>query len=178
MSASQNANHHRHSLLGYLTYVDLPMLGTVGGFLIVDLKARPVEFHCSSPVLPTRTQEILYGQTLRQSVVCDQIGKSLLSQVKQLPQLLLTDEPLVLELQESISSPIVAIMERPDGAGQCVLDSHEITLGQNRARIASDSRFSPTQVRDTWGSRIGGWDGLEPLERIREAISEAHRAAA
>mgnify|MGYP001555475719 CR=1 FL=1 len=180
MSASQSAKTPQAELLGYLTYVDLHQLGTVGGILIVDLRARPIEFHCSSPVLPSRTQEILYGQTLRHSLICDQIGKSLLAQIKQLPQLFITDEPLALDLQQYLTVPISALLDEA-----CEEDEEK----QERQSVLIDHQSGmhmklsggPTQVdvaRTAWEARVGDWDGQEPLERIREAISEAHRAAA
>ena len=178
MSASQPANDQRPASLGYFTYVDLPLLGTVGGLLVVDLRARPIEFHCSSPVLPTRTQEILYGQTLRQTVICDQIGQSLITQVKQQPQLLVTDELLALELQDQIQTPMVAFVDSHDEVDWNHSSVRELQFGTCRAHIANDTRFNPNQIESIWNARVGNWDGLEPLERIREAISEAHRAAA
>jgi hypothetical protein len=169
----------RTSLLGYLTYVELPLLGTVGGLLIVDLRARPIEFHCSSPVRPSRTQEILYGPTLRSAILGDQIGKSLIAQVKQLPQLLITDDLVALELQADLSTPIAVFV----GADAELSSGHlsteiDVELGRYRVRVANDERLSSTYIRSLWETRVGDWDGLEPLERIREAIGEAHRAAA
>ena len=178
MRASRPVNDQPDGLLGYLAYVDLPSLGTVGGLLIVDLRARPVEFHCSSPVLPTRTQEILYGPTLRSSMLCDQIGRSLIAQVKQRPQLLVSDEILALELQEFVEIPIAVFATTRVKALDTTATADDMELDSYCVRIANDERFSRTQVHSTWGARAGEWDGLEPLQRIREAIGEAHRAAA
>ena len=59
MSASETA------ALGFITVCEHAELGTIGGYLILNASARPLEFHCTTPVKPTRAQEILYGATLK-----------------------------------------------------------------------------------------------------------------
>ena len=49
---------------GFLTVVESAAHGVFGGYLLVDVLGRPVEFHCTTPVKVTRAQQILYGATL------------------------------------------------------------------------------------------------------------------
>ncbi|MCA9043520.1 MAG: hypothetical protein KDA69_04320, partial [Planctomycetaceae bacterium] len=50
--------------LGFLQ-VTLTPSGYVGGLLVTNRQGRPLEFQCTTPVQPNRTQEILYGPTLK-----------------------------------------------------------------------------------------------------------------
>lgn len=93
------------SILGYLTFVQISDHGIVGGYLLVNQRARPIEFHCTAPIKTTRAQQILYGSTLRSELLCDQIGQALLSQTKQKVSLLLTDEPESAGLRQLTSIP-------------------------------------------------------------------------
>ena len=46
--------------LGFFTVQREPT-GYVGGFLVTNRWGRPLEFRLSSPVLPNKVQQILYG---------------------------------------------------------------------------------------------------------------------
>ena len=48
-------------VLGFLTVLEHPQHGLFGGYLLLNLAGRPVEFHCTAPVKPNRAQQILYG---------------------------------------------------------------------------------------------------------------------
>ena len=45
--------------LGFLTVVEHPQYGLFGGYLVLNLAGRPLEFHCTAPIKPNRAQEIL-----------------------------------------------------------------------------------------------------------------------
>ena len=59
--------------IGFLTVVTIPDQGLVGGYLVLNAAARPLEFHCTTPVRANRAQEILYGPTLRPYLFGEQI---------------------------------------------------------------------------------------------------------
>ncbi|MBL9124077.1 MAG: hypothetical protein JNG90_10630, partial [Planctomycetaceae bacterium] len=46
--------------LGFLTVVEHEQLGLIGGYLLLNLSGRPLEFHCTAPLKPNRAQQILY----------------------------------------------------------------------------------------------------------------------
>src|SRR4029450_11711246 len=50
--------------LGFFTAIAVPERGFVGGLLVTNHLGRPLEFQCTAPVRPNRTQEILYGPPL------------------------------------------------------------------------------------------------------------------
>jgi hypothetical protein len=71
---------------GFITVVEVPELGFAGGMLVVSPQGRPIEFHCTPPVAENRTQKILYGQTYRGFLFCDQIAASIFEKSKARPQ--------------------------------------------------------------------------------------------
>ncbi len=177
-------------LLGYLTFVEFAEHGIVGGYLLVNQQARPVEFHCSAPLRPNRAQEILYGPTLRPYLYNEQIGQTLVRQSPHAAQVILTDEELALGLRELLDVPVVLLpdtgnsdletqAERPTAAGVPFhvdgLPYHVDGLRlKTLAGFDSDQPLVAARLRQL----ASGWDFREPLGRIREAIQEAQRAAA
>ena len=61
--------------LGFLSVRRHPEHGYFGGYLITNSIARPLEFHCTMPVKPSRAQELLYGPTMDAFVCGEQIAK-------------------------------------------------------------------------------------------------------
>ncbi|QDT70110.1 hypothetical protein MalM25_30550 [Planctomycetes bacterium MalM25] len=72
----------RRPTFGYLLVVEDDRYGFTGGLLVVCERGRPLEFHCTEPVLPNRAEQILFGPTLRNYVCGDQIGGALLAKAK------------------------------------------------------------------------------------------------
>ena len=95
--------------LGFLTAVEVPERGYVGGLLVTNRFGRPLEFQCTSPVKPNRTQEILYGPTLVPFVLGELIGRTLLEKVGVKPHLVLTEQPEMLEVRQHVSLPVAYI---------------------------------------------------------------------
>jgi len=77
--------------LGFLTVINDPQFGLFGGYLVLNLSGRPLEFHCSAPIKPNRAQEILYGPTLEPFLYGEQIGRTLINQASTPPLLICTD---------------------------------------------------------------------------------------
>lgn len=71
--------------------------GYTGGLLLVCQRGRPLEFHCTEPVQPSRAEQILFGPTLKEHLCGEQIGGALVAKAK-LPIgcLLALDEPTAL----------------------------------------------------------------------------------
>ena len=180
--------------IGYLTFVEFSTHGIVGGYLIVNRYARPVEFHCTAPVCPSRAQEILYGPTLRSFLIGDHLGKALLSQPKIVPNLTFTDEILALQCRQVTTVPIVFLQQSPQRVAAIDFDSRsdvvsthasdpggteirKFVLRQYEADTAPGFD-SDRQVAEKLVCGLPDWELAEPLDRIREAIGEAQRAAA
>ena len=170
--------------LGFLSVRRHPEHGYFGGYLITNFSARPLEFHCTMPVKPSRAQELLYGPTMDAFVCGEQIAKALVAKAKVKPVLVLTNCSAVLamvsasnmavaELQFAESQRIPSF-ELPTGsAGQFELlktERWQFALMSGQA----DTKERITQVIAQLGSNF---DLTEPFQRVTEALLEAHPIA-
>jgi hypothetical protein len=96
-------------LFGYLSTWESADLGCFGGYLVVSLLGRPLEFHCTAPLRPSRAEQILYGPTLHPYLLGEQIGGALLSEAKSRPQIILTDHAATFCLRHRVEAPIVRL---------------------------------------------------------------------
>ncbi|MCA9064726.1 MAG: hypothetical protein KDA96_16760 [Planctomycetaceae bacterium] len=163
-----NAGKPEQLRLGFLETVEVDGRGHVGGLLVTNQCGRPLEFQCTTPVKPNRTQEILYGTTLRPWLLGELIGGTLLERVSIKPDLIVTSDPDVLELRNHSSIPIACTTNStPDESvvqlGGQKLRFHTAHSGDRKV-IGDRSHLIPDQA-----------DLTEPLERVREALAETVR---
>ena len=95
--------------LGFLTAIEVPDQGYVGGLLVTNRHGRPLEFQCTAPVKPNRTQEILYGPTLGPFLLGELIGRALIEKSGIKPHLILTERAEILELRQHIEVPVACL---------------------------------------------------------------------
>lgn len=157
--------------IGYLSFVEVPPHGIVGGYLLVDERARPMEFHCTAPVQRDRTQQILYGDTFRTALLCDQIGVALLKQTRTSPALIITDEPDAVSLRSLVDIPLALITDS---------DALDWSFEYAGCTVTTATNFECDRetVRNLILTTCPDRDLAEPIERIRAAVNEAQRAAA
>ena len=170
-----------------------------GGLLVVDRVGRPVEFHATAPVAPSRAHEVLYGPTLVSHVCGELMAPALIRALRAAPLLALTDCPHVLAARPQTPFPLLGIGEQlaePDGedAGQRGEGEEGVPPMSNEAKLWGQSISGPAVAgyrlwahRDfaedferacrTWPSFAGHVDFVEPLGRIRDALAEARKAA-
>ncbi len=155
--------------LGFLTVIENAELGLIGGYLLLNVAGRPLEFHCTAPVKASRTQEILYGPTLEPFLYGEQIGQTLLEKSKLAPLVVCTDSEPVLSVREFTEFPLVLVLNAKD--------PRSFSLGMNE--VATAPRFSTDErtIRDHWPPQADQLDLLEPFTRIREALDAAQAAA-
>ena len=186
-----NGNHDQFRL-GFLTAVEDAERGYVGGLLITNRFGRPLEFQCTAPVKPNRTQQILYGPTLRPYVLGELIGRTLLEKVGVKPHLVLVESLDLLDLRAATSTPVVSLVsavkssttpkagdsenQRTGQAGQSDKAlPNSMRLGnetvvfhtshdEDRTEIEKFAKLVPTDA-----------DLREPFERVREALVETIR---
>src|SRR5262245_49628291 len=89
--AASNGSNGQERTFGYLSVVKSAEHGYFGGYLIVCGLGRPLEFHCTAPIRPSRAQQILYGPTLEPYLAGEQICGALLEIAKLKPTVILTD---------------------------------------------------------------------------------------
>lgn len=170
--------------LGFLTAVEVPEKGFVGGLLVTNATGRPLEFQCTLPVKPNPTQEILYGPTLTSFVLGELIGGTLIEKSGIKPQLILTDREQILELRNHLDTPVVLVLPKGKAAEQLeatdgeVSPTKELKLGRQKIRIHSaHSEDEPVLLEDA-GQIPADADLCEPFDRVREALQETLRAGA
>ena len=175
---------------GFLTVVENEELGWIGGLLILNASSRPLEFHCTAPVKPSRAQQILYGPTLASYVCGDLIGAALTKKANAHPELYFTDSLSMLAVRPLIDTPVVCLeggnntMGTRDASARIRIDDgHAKAHGphapatvpfqfQSRQMLV-DSRFATDQQSATAILEHGhALDLDEPFQRICEALEE------
>jgi len=155
---------------GFLTVVDSPTHGVFGGYLLVDVLGRPLEFHCTAPVKVSRAQQILYGPTLHGHLHGRQIGATLLAEGKAVPDVVLTDQESLLHVRPHTGLP-VALVRRSEADGAAA----GFPVGTAWVRPHDVDASRETAVRERLVELGATVDLCEPFERIRAAIDEAQR---
>jgi hypothetical protein len=168
--------------IGFLTAVQTRDHAFVGGLLVTDRFGRPLEFQCTTPVKPNRTQELLYGPTLEPFILGDLLGKALLGKIGVKPTLVVTDRQEMLALRNIVSVPVVSLSEdrvsgeRPREAAapteNAELDPLTVTIGQHRFRTHDDFASDVTRVAGLTKKLASDANLQEPLERVVDALKE------
>ena len=198
---SDNGKREQYHL-GFLTAIELPDRGFVGGLLGTNRHGRPLEFQCTAPVRPNRTPKILYGPTLVPHILTDLIAKTLVEKAGVKPDLILTDRADILPLRDHVTIP-VACVNTPDSrsggeteSDRCHAESADDSPDQDNARTgAAVSTRTDAPMQFTLGRQILTFheghasdgesvrqhgsqiprdaDLQEPFERVRAALEEA-----
>lgn len=137
----------------------------MGGYLILNFSGRPLEFHCSLPFRPTRTQYVLYGATLESFLVGEAIGKPLSQKPKVKPSLVVANHHAALDLSETLNVPIIST----DLTGNSI-DGELIDFDSRSALVKRDWSEPSLEVLQALPS---SFDLDEPFDRINEAFAEA-----
>lgn len=197
-------SHLPHDVaFGYLSTVHSIEHGYFGGYLTVSQLGRPLEFHFTAPVQPSRAQHILYGPTLEPFLLGEQIASSLFAAMRTIPKLILTDSPHFESATAPMGVPLVLV-------GTARLRQNQIMCAAGPALAPDDSSKSldvaNAAVHPAWSQPFSVGDVIlqlpagrdsqrgvvteliavladrveisEPFERIQEAIREAQRIGA
>jgi hypothetical protein len=171
--------------LGFLAAMEVPNRGYVGGLLVTNRFGRPLEFQCTAPVRANRTQEILYGPTLRPFLLGELIGKTLVERVDVKPHLVLTEQTDLLELRNHVSIPVALVNEESIAAHpqsspllEAAPEASEtsIQIGRHVLRFHQahqQDREAAQQATRVVSNEV---DLSEPFDRIREALNETLQA--
>jgi hypothetical protein len=193
-----HASPEEPKVFGYLSVLHSPEHGYFGGYLLVSPLGRPLEFHCTAPVRPSRAQEILYGPTMRSYVVGDQIAGVLLGAAHLTPRLVLTDQPEVVRSKHPSDILFVLVESRQKSENEAMLATalNGETASRQRGQpelVAMRSLSEPFAasgylLRHQCGTGSHSSDIIdllsllaervdigEPFGRIHEAIREAQR---
>jgi hypothetical protein len=199
MASDNHAYEESPPAVGFLTVVEDETDGLFGGYLILNMDGRPLEFHCTAPIRPNRAQQILYGRTLEPYLYGEQIGQTLLQKATTPVLLVCTDHIAALAVRQCVDVP-VALVFPPDEEGSLRLDTAAeetspgkhwrvdgphtagcplccFRVGANRLAVAERSAPDRDVIADRLRDIADSFDLAEPFHRIREAIEEARGAA-
>jgi hypothetical protein len=180
---------------GFLSTLESPDHGYFGGYLIISTLGRPLEFHCTSPVRPSRAQEILYGPTLQPYLIGEQISGALLQAAKLTPRLVLTDAVAILTARLQANVPMALLLPATGNGRPAIdVDTNEMGFASSSADAIElcsfDGRFAAGNYelqmppgfemeKHTVVALVTQLsqhvDLAEPFGRIHEAIREAQR---
>lgn len=182
MSGSAKTDQLR---LGFMETIEVEGRGHIGGLLITNQNGRPLEFQCTTPVRPNRTQEILFGETLKPWLLGELIGSTLLDRVAIKPSLVVTSDPCLLELRNHTHVPI-AVAESAGGeqggttgrrgipvGGEA--ENRKLQLGVSMLRFHEAHHGDVDSLQKQKHLIPDSADLQEPLERVREALAETVR---
>lgn len=155
---------------GFLTVVESDSVGLTGGYLLLNLAGRPLEFHCTAPVRPNRAQQILFGPTLQPYLYGEQIGQTLLAKASQPPLVVWTDVAAAASVREFIAAPVGLVL----GALDAPPGWQAFELSGNRLAVSEPNRSDRDAILERLGPQVS-IDLCEPFGRIREAIDEAQK---
>ena len=162
--------------IGFLTVTEHAEHGLFGGYLILNVSGRPLEFHCTAPLKPSRAQKILYGPTLRPFLYGEQIGRTLLAQAKVKPFLVCTDAEAMLAAREFSDVPLLLIPMTEEGDLKTSHVGESFALGRRRVFAACGNSDDQGIAMEKWSTaHADSLDLLEPFTRIREALEEAQK---
>ncbi|MCL2305006.1 MAG: hypothetical protein FWC43_06640 [Planctomycetaceae bacterium] len=191
-------------LLGFLTVINHPSAGFVGGFLVLNPVGRPVEFHCTTSLKPNRAQEILFGNALEPYLFGEQIAQTLVRKSQANIDFLFTDLPGVLALQDFVEQPIIYVPHLDSASGRMGSGEHQHLFSRAEAPPKqyqplrsvpglSMTRWKETQIADfpLWipndrnmevsaiSARLTDCISFinfsEPFDRVRLALEEAQK---
>ena len=171
------------SALGFLTVVDHPQHGLCGGYLVLNERGRPLEFHCTSPIKPNRAQQILYGQTLEPFLYGEQIGQTLVAKAKAETLVVCTDLVPALAVRLHIQTPVaLVIASQPIEESTSALPLLPLLplirfrAGCNELAVLEENKQDRDVILERINDLVQSFDLAEPFQRIREAIEEAQKS--
>lgn len=170
----------RESLqLGFIAIRRHVEIGYFGGMLVVNEYARPLEFHCTVPVKPSRAQEILYGPSLDEFLCGEHIALALVKKMKSPPSILFVDSLPACGLRRVQNAPVVCIVGEQSSTNietpfQVVGSTAQDHLDGIEAKTFAQFSDDLSQARELLDRYKPNVDLQEPFHRVVQALLEAH----
>ncbi|MEO1497283.1 MAG: hypothetical protein AAFV43_09050 [Planctomycetota bacterium] len=124
----------------------------VGGCLLVCPRGRPIEFHCTEAVTPTRAQQILFGATLPAYLAGEVIGGALLRAATRRPAVLVVEDRACVAAGVVTQTPVVVVREGDPTPAELASLAEAIDVREPftrvREAIAETQRFQPRVIED------------------------------
>ncbi|MEZ6133880.1 MAG: hypothetical protein R3C53_03110 [Pirellulaceae bacterium] len=171
--------------IGFLSVRYHAAHGYFGGYLVVNQLARPLEFHCTLPVKPSRAQTVLYGPTINDFVCGEQIGKALIGKAKLKPDLVLCDSAAALAVS-AVSDVAIALLHTgltpPAGSERLeipssTIESQKLSMAGHSFGLPAESALGEPELSKVLGKLSANFELTEPFHRVVDALLEAHPIA-
>ena len=150
--------------------------GFVGGLLVTNRQGRPLEFQCTTPVRPNKTQEILYGPTLHPFIYSELLGKTLVERLSVKPDIIIVQQAELLDLRLHLATPVSCVVD-PQAEG-ALPDETRVQLGAQVLRVHPEHTEDVDVLQSASRLVPGDADLAEPLDRVKDALVETTRAGA
>lgn len=154
-----------------------------GGLLVIDPLGRPLEFHCTAPVAPSRAHAILYGPALIGHVCGNLIAPALIAQARVSLAALFVDRAEFLVDRSELELPVA--LASADNITEEKIEEVVAAPGVTLIRTESFQSYSlwvhpefhedGAQCRAAWHDYLDNVELMEPFERIRQALDEARQ---
>jgi hypothetical protein len=172
---------------GFLLVQEIPGPGYCGGYLILNRLSRPVEFHCTLPVCPDPAQRILYGTALERFLTTSHIARPLAEKSRKPVSAIFIEQSTLSDVAALTTIPVVQVL--PQLADNLVQGPVSSGLDRNGGKgirsadlnwIRCPGRAGETEkpVASIVEFFQAHFDLLEPFDRVREALRQAHPARA
>jgi len=135
--------------------------------LTTDIETRPFEFRVTSPIKPTRVQQILYGASLKNYVYGELICAPLVKATKEKISIVLIKDDYLIAMRPLVPTPVILI--RPTGPQ--ISDGIKPMTFSSHRNFQNELTFAQTILTPIMQKH----DLLEPFERLNLALQEVHR---
>lgn len=158
---------------GFVSIIDLGAHAYIGGYLLVNLIGRPLEFHCTEPVKPNRAQQILYGKTLEPFLFGEQVAATLVANAELPADVICTDRHATLSLRGKVEVPTMWVAADSGDVPEGLID---VRTRAGNGLLEAAHGDDVGRIESTLGN-VTTWVLDEPFDRIREAVAELRKAA-
>ena len=163
------AGKTEHLRLGFMETMEVDGRGHIAAVCSSYAHTGPLEFQCTTPVKPNRTQEILFGETLRSWLLGELIGRTLLDRVAIKPDIIITSDPNLLELRNHTAIPVACAA---DAGSRVAEQGGTLRIGGSLLRFHGAHELDAESLTKQKHLIPDSADLAEPLERVREALAE------
>jgi hypothetical protein len=163
------------SAFGFVTVLESSEHGLFGGYLVLSPLGRPLEFRCSTPIVPSRAQQILYGPTLRPYLLAEVIGQALVGGAELAASLILTDQREMLPL--GLLRPEVVVHVEPATGNARANPEVSFDFAGHLVTPAEVTAATTDEIKAMLAPLAMHVDLCEPFSRIVAALTEAQLAS-
>jgi hypothetical protein len=166
--------------LGYLSVEQIDDR-FIGGIMITDHRSIPLEFRYTDPIQPTAIHRIIFGSVLKPYITNEVIKKTLLKDLRQIPDLLFVRDPDILESSGTDRTTLLCLqttalppLDQPGLLQRVKAKEILFQTMQHKNPLKLEFETSEPDKQENGLSMIRSvyntMDLLEPFERLTKAL--------